>query len=186
MVARHHVPFRCRYARAAEGESPRHYSAPFPQLIETRDYLQHLPLHPLTIEDILHQETREKLESFPALGYYFIVFRALDESYFKYTSTSQPTSPASSSSTLDEKRDDGSEDPPSSPETTQPRQRGRVDIVEGVGGKEGVEGVGVGAVNMYLIVFGDGILSVGSVSTPARKACADRLAMSARSSTLNR
>lgn len=125
-----------------------------------RELRKHLPLHPLTIEDILHQETREKLESFPALGYYFIVFRALDESYFKYTSTSQPTSPAGSSSTLDEKRDDGrSEDPSSSPETTQPRQRGRVDIVEGVGGKEGVEGVGVGAVNMYLIVFGDGILS---------------------------
>jgi Mg2+ and Co2+ transporter CorA len=130
--------------------------------------LQHLPLHPLTIEDILHQETREKLESFPALGYYFIVFRALDESYFKYTSTSQPTSPASSSSTLDEKRDDGSEEPSPSAEMTQPRQRGRVDIVEGVGGKEGVEGVGVGAVNMYLIVFGDGILSVRSVSLPAQ------------------
>lgn len=39
-------------------------------------------------------------------------------------------------------------------------KRGRVDIVEGVGGKEGVEGVGVGAINLYLVVFGDGILSV--------------------------
>ncbi len=149
-------------------------------------------MHPLTIEDILHQETREKLESFPALGYYFIVFRALDESYFKYTSTSQPTSPAGSSSTLDEKRDDGrSEDPSSSPETTQPRQRGRVDIVEGVGGKEGVEGVGVGAVNMYLIVFGDGILSVGSglmsrVRMRLKEACADTPCHFVRSSTLNR
>ena len=40
------------------------------------------------------------------------------------------------------------------------RKRGRVDIVEGVGGKEGVEGVGVGAINLYLVVFGDGIISV--------------------------
>lgn len=39
-------------------------------------------------------------------------------------------------------------------------KKGRVDIVEGVGGKEGVEGVGVGAINLYLVVFGDGILSV--------------------------
>lgn len=122
---------------------------------------QHLPLHPLTIEDILHQETREKLESFPALGYYFIVFRALDESYFKYTTTTAPPSAASSTSTLDEKKDFASQDSADSPEPLlQPRQRGRVDIVEGVGGKEGVEGVGVGAVNMYLVVYGDGILSV--------------------------
>ena len=30
---------------------------------------QILPLHPLTMEDILHQETREKIESFSSLGY---------------------------------------------------------------------------------------------------------------------
>ncbi|BGP56593.1 hypothetical protein JCM8202v2_004219 [Rhodotorula sphaerocarpa] len=126
-----------------------------PSVADMRDLRKHLPLHPLTIEDILHQETREKLESFPALGYYFIVFRALDESYFRYTSTSQPGSPSSSSSTLDEKK----EVRPAAPEEVRPKQRGRVDIVEGVGGKEGVEGVGVGAVNMYLVVFGDGILS---------------------------
>ena len=34
-------------------------------------------LHPLTLEDILQQEPREKLELFPKLGYYFIVFRAI-------------------------------------------------------------------------------------------------------------
>lgn len=39
-------------------------------------------------------------------------------------------------------------------------RRGTVDIVEGVGGKEGVEGVSVGAVNLYLVVFADGIISV--------------------------
>jgi Mg2+ and Co2+ transporter CorA len=39
---------------------------------------QLLHLHPLTLEDILQQETREKLELFPGLGYYFIVFRAIE------------------------------------------------------------------------------------------------------------
>ncbi|KAH7925205.1 hypothetical protein BV22DRAFT_1195365 [Leucogyrophana mollusca] len=37
-----------------------------------------LHLHPLTLEDILQQEPREKLEVFTRLGYYFIVFRALE------------------------------------------------------------------------------------------------------------
>jgi Mg2+ and Co2+ transporter CorA len=41
---------------------------------------QLLHLHPLTLEDILQQEPREKLELFPKLGYYFIVFRALESS----------------------------------------------------------------------------------------------------------
>ena len=35
-------------------------------------------LHPLTLEDILQREPREKLESFPKLGYYFIIFRAIE------------------------------------------------------------------------------------------------------------
>ena len=39
-----------------------------------------LHLHPLTLEDILQQEPREKLELFPMLGYYFIVFRAVEYS----------------------------------------------------------------------------------------------------------
>ncbi|TFK77137.1 hypothetical protein BDN72DRAFT_29453 [Pluteus cervinus] len=37
-----------------------------------------LHLHPLTLEDILQREQREKLESFPKLGYYFISFRAIE------------------------------------------------------------------------------------------------------------
>ena len=32
----------------------------------------------MTLEDILQQEPREKLELFPKLGYYFIVFRAIE------------------------------------------------------------------------------------------------------------
>ncbi|EIW86760.1 hypothetical protein CONPUDRAFT_79000 [Coniophora puteana RWD-64-598 SS2] len=37
-----------------------------------------LHLHPLTLEDILQQEPREKLELFDRLGYYFIVLRAIE------------------------------------------------------------------------------------------------------------
>ncbi|KAH9837216.1 uncharacterized protein C8Q71DRAFT_591066 [Rhodofomes roseus] len=37
-----------------------------------------LHLHPLTLEDILQQDPREKLEVFPRLGYYFVVFRAIE------------------------------------------------------------------------------------------------------------
>ncbi|KII93749.1 hypothetical protein PLICRDRAFT_403555 [Plicaturopsis crispa FD-325 SS-3] len=39
-----------------------------------------LHLHPLTLEDILHQDPREKLDLFPRLGYYFIAFRAVEDS----------------------------------------------------------------------------------------------------------
>ncbi|KAI6047669.1 hypothetical protein EDC04DRAFT_10472 [Pisolithus marmoratus] len=37
-----------------------------------------LHLHPLTLEDILQKDTREKFELFPRLGYRFIVFQAMD------------------------------------------------------------------------------------------------------------
>ncbi|KAG6842240.1 hypothetical protein C0991_000210 [Blastosporella zonata] len=37
-----------------------------------------LHLHPLTLEDILQRDPREKLELFPKLGYYFISFRAIE------------------------------------------------------------------------------------------------------------
>lgn len=39
---------------------------------------QLLHLHPLTLEDILQQDPREKLDLFPKLGYYFISFRAIE------------------------------------------------------------------------------------------------------------
>lgn len=164
-------------------------------------------MHPLTIEDILSQETREKIESYEQLGYYFIAFRALDETYFRYSEGSSPSpTPSSADSSKTSSREgvqsnDGSEDtkigsPPSpikrmngngtlhskagkgSPEIEEKSlapsedansdktkgKRGLVEIVEGH--KEGVEGAGVGAVNVYLVVFGDGIISVGlSVSS---------------------
>ncbi|TFK30406.1 hypothetical protein FA15DRAFT_662361 [Coprinopsis marcescibilis] len=37
-----------------------------------------LHIHPLTLEDILQQDPREKLELFPKLGYYFVSFRAME------------------------------------------------------------------------------------------------------------
>jgi magnesium transporter len=37
-----------------------------------------LHIHPLTLEDILQQDPREKLEFFTNLGYYFISFRAIE------------------------------------------------------------------------------------------------------------
>lgn len=37
-----------------------------------------MQLHPLTLEDILQKESREKFELFPRLGYYFVVFRAVE------------------------------------------------------------------------------------------------------------
>lgn len=41
-------------------------------------YIQLLHIHPLTLEDILQQDPREKLELFSKLGYYFISFRAIE------------------------------------------------------------------------------------------------------------
>lgn len=45
------------------------------------------------------------------------------------------------------------------------RRRGKVEIQEDRPGKEGLEGVGVGAVNVYLVVFRDGIISVSLCSS---------------------
>ncbi|KAH8120176.1 hypothetical protein DFH11DRAFT_1558780 [Phellopilus nigrolimitatus] len=85
-----------------------------------------LHLHPLTLEDILHQDPREKLELFPGLGYYFVVFRALEgeqsRQRFRQFKTQETENSASSTT--------GS-------------------------GDEGA----TGAVNVYLVVFREGICS---------------------------
>jgi magnesium transporter len=39
---------------------------------------QLLHIHPLTLEDILQQDPREKVQDFPNLGYYFISFRTTE------------------------------------------------------------------------------------------------------------
>jgi hypothetical protein len=79
----------------------------------------------------------------------------LDESYFRYTSSADDSVQPNNSSSADSEKTDGDMD-----EFPTRKKRGRVDIVEGVGGKEGVEGVSVGAVNVYLVVFSGGIISV--------------------------
>jgi Mg2+ and Co2+ transporter CorA len=132
-------------------------------------------LHPLTLEDVLQQDPREKLDTFDILGYYFVVVRALDEAYFKYTpgspnnSVALVGSPPSTSASPDLAAQ--------SAEKKEGRRRGwgmgravgklaaktgeKVEIVEDNPGREGLEGVGVGAINVYLVVFADGIVSVG-------------------------
>ena len=142
------------------------------------------------------------------LGYYFLTFRALDETYFRYSevsSASSSSAAASSSSLLHRTLSGSSGGKPTrqgtpdekaslangesadivekgesvvlpSKETKSEhgifdaahhegglaaKRRGKVEIVEGP--KEGVEGVGVGAVNVYMVVFGDGIISVSQV-----------------------
>lgn len=87
-----------------------------------------LHLHPLTLEDILHQETREKVEAFPRLGYYFIVFRALESEKTKAKMTQLHLGL------------DGD----------------NVPHFEGI----------VNATNIYIIVFRDGICTVGLFNVP--------------------
>ncbi|EJD04094.1 uncharacterized protein FOMMEDRAFT_83690 [Fomitiporia mediterranea MF3/22] len=85
-----------------------------------------LHLHPLTLEDILHRDPREKLESFPGLGYYFIVFRALE-----------------------------------SERSRERLRKFRIQNGEGstiLPSSSADEGV-VGAVNVYMVVFAEGICS---------------------------
>lgn len=153
------------------------------------------------MEDILAQETREKIETHEALGYYFIAFRALDETYFRYTevfsnasgSSKGEPSPSSSETgsmtehksamgflpNLKEKKsfdategagrksivsEKAKDDEDNFTLSGKPK-KWKVEIVEGA--KEGVEGVGVGALNVYFAVFGDGIISVGRVCLPS-------------------
>ena len=133
-----------------------------------------LPLHPLTMEDILQQDPREKAEVFDALGYHFVVFRAIDERVFQY----RPSSPSSSDTLVPQPSPDGSVDSMRKDAFASEKDardeaalgdlrrrsssrdggRGRVDIV--VGSKEGVEGMTIGGVNVYLVILQDGIVSV--------------------------
>ncbi|GHJ86096.1 hypothetical protein NliqN6_2498 [Naganishia liquefaciens] len=105
---------------------------------DLRDLGELLHLHPLTLEDVLQQDPREKIDVFENLGYHFIVFRAIDETYFKYTA---PEINGKSGYTRGRSG------------------RGRLEIVENRPGKEGLEGLGVGGLNVYIVVFADGVVS---------------------------
>ncbi|WFD36296.1 hypothetical protein MCUN1_003175 [Malassezia cuniculi] len=115
----------------------------------TYKVMQHLglrfPLHPLTVEDILKQEPREKIESFERLGYYFVVLRAMDTSYFRFTRGKKGEEVIDSQTALRERSDT--------------ENYLRIEMVKNAKSKEGLEGVGVGSVNLYLVVFAHGIIS---------------------------
>jgi len=100
-----------------------------PTYSDMKDLSKLFPLHPLTVEDILQQDPREKVEVFEKLGYYFVAVRALDETFFRIRSA----------------HDDGSTP--------------RIDLLSGVPGKDGIEGVSVGAINLYLVVFTHGLIT---------------------------
>ncbi|EGG08326.1 uncharacterized protein MELLADRAFT_116070 [Melampsora larici-populina 98AG31] len=121
-------------------------------------------IHPLTIEDILQTDDREKSEMFDKLGYYLISFRGLDESNFQEEVIDDD----------DDHHQEGMEEISESGgigageewsvnhaslmtmrslrSRKIRRSRKRLRVKDGA--------IGVGAVNMYLIVFGDGIISV--------------------------
>lgn len=163
------------------------------------------PLHPLTIEDILHQDTREKTETFHSLGYYLICFRGLDESSFKYKdddededdedededeqeqaqelerveqreareeekagadsgkTTSLKTRTLNSSkdgimlSSIIRRRKNGAGRPGAARRRRKPNKIVQTTADHSL--NKTLDGVGVGAVNMYLVVFRDGIIS---------------------------
>ena len=127
--------------------------------------------------------------AFDSLNYYLLVVRALDEGYFKYTPGSSSSlvgsgkvadlqfreqSDAAIRADAEEKHREAKS------KEKEGRSRGwgmgrtigrgakaggeKVEIIEDRPGKEGLEGVGVGAINVYLVVFGDGIVSVSLAS----------------------
>lgn len=113
--------------------------------------MQHLglrfPLHPLTVEDILKQEPREKFESFEKLGYSFVVLRAMDTSYFRFTrKVGDESINVDADVALREKSEGQGDDL-------------HIEMVKNSRSKEGLEGVGIGSVNLYLVVFSHGIIS---------------------------
>jgi Mg2+ and Co2+ transporter CorA len=129
------------------------------------------------LEDVLQREPREKIDVYDGLGYYFIVFRAIDETYFRYTAPAfisekmvggvDPTFSSWSRRMLARAKDrlrrkhnglsaqdiEALDDP-------RANDRGRLEIIEDRPGKEGLEGVAVGGLNVYLVVFPDGVVSV--------------------------
>jgi magnesium transporter len=124
------------------------------------------------------------MDTFESLGYYFICARALDESYFKYTpgtSSSPPLFKRQGSTDPDYPANAPADDGLAKKDRHRAgwglgkaadmfaNQLGRekVEIIEDNPGKEGLEGVGVGAVNIYLVVFADGVVSVRTRSESA-------------------
>ncbi|CEH17284.1 hypothetical protein CBOM_03341 [Ceraceosorus bombacis] len=190
-----------------------------PTYLDMTELSKMFPLHPLTVEDILQEEQREKIETFETLGYYFVVLRTVDERYFRYTtgseaslsnrtldgdkaqSSSNESTPlnafatnvvkggkrtdASPSESIEMQELKGDPAKDASPAVDQANQeelpeglvgqssrpldesagcspeasRPRVDIIEGLDGRQGLEGVSVGGTALYLVVFTHGVIS---------------------------
>ncbi|KAJ3569771.1 hypothetical protein NP233_g4833 [Leucocoprinus birnbaumii] len=79
-----------RHIRVAEpsGKAPKAWflDVASPTWEDLRAIGKLLHLHPLTLEDILQQDPREKLDLFPKLGYYFVSFRAIETAEGRETS----------------------------------------------------------------------------------------------------
>lgn len=131
-----------------------------PTYKDMRELSTFFPLHPLTVEDILKQEPREKVETFDRLGYYFVVIRALDENYFKFTRADRNEGEVSLKQIEQElgrnqlygsTRSDAEAAHHDGPtwEITKDAQNS----------KEGLEGLNAGSVSLYLVVFAHGVLS---------------------------
>jgi len=128
---------------------------------------QHFPLHPLTVEDILKQEPREKVETFERLGYYFVVIRALDENHFRFTrpSTRRKDDKCTQDTMLLSPGLVEAQVPKTprarniAPKQTSEEGRVHIETVKSESGKEGLEGLTAGSVSLYLVVFSHGVLS---------------------------
>lgn len=121
------------------------------------------PLHPLTVEDILKQEQREKVELFERLGYYFVVVRALDEHYFRFNRTegsAQSSAGQPSPSTLEHQVRSESKSKKQGPDLLlQTDGRMQIEMVKSEDAKEGLEGIGAGSLSMYMVVFNHGVIT---------------------------
>lgn len=120
------------------------------------------PLHPLTVEDILKQEQREKVELFERLGYYFVVVRALDEHYFRFTKAEggvQADAEQLSPSSLEHQGRSSKPDKQTPDHLLQMAGRMQIEMVKSEDAKEGLEGLGAGSLSMYMVVFDHGVIT---------------------------
>ena len=118
------------------------------------------PLHPLTVEDILKQEPREKVETFDRLGYYFVVVRALDENYFRFTRSDRSRTDVSLKQVEEEvDRNQRYGETAADCETTKKDGPSWEITKDAQNNKEGLEGLNAGSVSLYLIVFAHGVIS---------------------------
>jgi magnesium transporter len=104
-----------------------------------------LHLHPLTLEDILVQDSREKLDVFTKLGYYFVVFQALAGAVSPATRLYE-----------EEKKEKSFRDPENE---KQGLDKEKHELVPPDQDEQPPDGF-VQAINVYMVVFKEGIVTV--------------------------